>query len=305
MFIVYIALCIAHITLAALHIVHAVAAILLAVILALVTYKRVVLDPSAVVLIILLPLHVIGGIATSGIVLMACLFVVIYSTRMQQQKQRADAAALHVQQQLTHFNETFQHVRRERHDYLKHVAAISYMLERDEMDDVKAYMHTLIERYEETNLSIKGEQGAVASVLHTHYARAKQLGITLTYDLDVPISTIPVAPDELVQLVGNMLDNAVDAATQFQLQTHEHAYVALTLQKKSGLYVLTCINSTLPVPTNIADQLFEASGLTTKDGHSGLGTSIIAHIVQQHSGFLDFTAHKGTFTLTCKLPHIM
>ena len=77
-------------------------------------------------------------------------------------------------EQLQQFNETFQTVRKERHDYLKHVAAIHHFLEQRDYKNAKSYMADILDKYEETNLSIKGEQGAIASVLHTNYNELEQ-----------------------------------------------------------------------------------------------------------------------------------
>lgn len=57
-------------------------------------------------------------------------------------------------------------------------------------EEAKSYMTNIFDSYEETNLSIKGEQGAVASVLHTNYKRARTENIAINYRLDVPVSQI-------------------------------------------------------------------------------------------------------------------
>jgi LytT family two-component system sensor histidine kinase NatK len=67
------------------------------------------------------------------------------------------------------FNETFRPVRSERHDFLKHVSAIHYLLENKNNKEAKTYLDDLVDGYEETNLSIKGERGVVAGVLHQMY----------------------------------------------------------------------------------------------------------------------------------------
>ncbi len=103
-------------------------------------------------------------------------------------------------EQRTHFNETFRVVRSERHDFLKHVSALHFMLENDKSEEAKIYLDELVDSYEQTNLSIKGEQGIVAGILHQMYRRAKSAGISVVYDLDLPLSTLPIADHRLVIL---------------------------------------------------------------------------------------------------------
>ncbi|WP_052352750.1 sensor histidine kinase [Neobacillus dielmonensis] len=209
-----------------------------------------------------------------------------------------------LQGQTEHFNETFRIVRSERHDFLKHVSAIHFMLENGTYGEAKMYLDNLVDGYEETNLSIKGERGAVAGVLHQMYRRAKENGISLVYDFDLPLSTLPLSDQDAVALLGNLLTNSIDASEEWQKERGDQAVITLQFYKRSGLYLLVCKNNSLPVPTKVLDSLFESFGKTTKEGHEGLGTKIIYDIVQSHQGFLDFVHKDEEFTVKMKFPAI-
>jgi two-component system, LytTR family, sensor histidine kinase NatK len=207
--------------------------------------------------------------------------------------------------QLEQINETFRVVRSERHDFLKHISAIHFMLENNKPNDAKHYLDKLVESYEETNLSIKGESGVVASVLHQAYLRAKKSGIEVIYDLDLPLSTLPLSDQKIVTLIGNLLSNSLDACEEWQAQSGKPSTVVVEFYKRSGLYILQCKNNSIPIPANIVDELFRSYGKTTKGRtHEGLGTKIIKDIVEEHQGFLDFI-HKGEeFEIKIKVPAI-
>ncbi|MGM8216114.1 sensor histidine kinase [Bacillaceae bacterium W0354] len=201
------------------------------------------------------------------------------------------------------FNETFKIVRSERHDFLKHISAIHFMLEKKKNEEAKNYLDDLVGKYEETNLSIKGEKGVVAGILNDSYRRASKLGISLFYDFDVPISSLPLSDQDLVSLIGNVLANSIEACEQWQIERNEQALLSLEFYKRSGLYILTCKNQSLPIPTDILDQLYQSFGLTTKDDtHDGLGTKVISEIVKKYGGFLDFTYKQEEFLLKIKFP---
>jgi LytT family two-component system sensor histidine kinase NatK len=69
--------------------------------------------------------------------------------------------------------------------------------------------------------------------------------------------------------------------------------------------VIELSNSTLPLPKEIIDSLFHASGQTTKEGdHQGLGTYIISKIVKAYHGKLEYTYLNHTLTIKIKLPII-
>lgn len=204
-----------------------------------------------------------------------------------------------------HINETFRIVRNERHDFLKHVSVIHFMLENGKSDEAKVYLDELVEGYKETNLSIKGERGVVAGVLHQMYRRALASGISVVYDLDLPLSTLPLSDYHLVTLIGNLLSNSIDACEEWQNHQKEQALITLQFYKRSGLYLLMVKNNSMPVPTNILDNLFKTYGKTTKTGnHEGLGTKMIQEVVKNHQGYLDFVYKDEEFTVKMKFPAI-
>ncbi|MBP3952479.1 GHKL domain-containing protein [Bacillus sp. YZJH907-2] len=206
-------------------------------------------------------------------------------------------------QQHEQINETFLVVRGERHDFLKHVSAIHFMLENDETPKAKAYLDDLVDGYERTNLAIKGERGSVAGVLHQMYRRASSSGVSIVYDLDVPLSTLPISDHDLVTLLGNLLSNSIDATIEWQDKYKEQGLITLQFYKRSGLYILLAKNHSLAIPTNILDKLFHTYGRTTKTGeHHGIGTKMINNIVEKNNGYLDFTYKKEEFSVKIKLP---
>ncbi|MEH7345690.1 GHKL domain-containing protein [Bacillus sp. JJ1532] len=210
------------------------------------------------------------------------------------------------EEQNNQFNETFRLVRTERHDFLKHVSAIHYLLEDGKYSEAKAYLDELVDGYEETNLSIKGERVVVAGVLHKLYQQAKASDIEVVYDFDLPLSTLPLSDQHVVALIGNLLSNSIDACIDWQKKHKEQACITLQFYKRSGLYLLICKNNSLPIPADILDGLFQTYGKTTKTGdHEGFGTKIIHNIVKDHEGFLDFVYKEHEFTVKIKLPAIL
>ncbi|SCB74038.1 two-component system, LytT family, sensor histidine kinase NatK [[Bacillus] enclensis] len=206
------------------------------------------------------------------------------------------------QQQL---NDTFRVVRSERHDFLKHISAIHFMLEHDEITEAKNYFNDLVDGYEETNLSIRGERGSAAGILHDMYRRGRRSGIEMVYDLDMPLSTLPLSDKDLVTLLGNLLSNSLEACEEFQKHKGKQAEISLQFYKRSGLYMLICKNDSLEILPHIVDKLYASFGHTTKTGsHEGLGTMMIDDVVKRHGGYLDFIHKNETFMVKIKFPAV-
>ncbi|WP_244668208.1 sensor histidine kinase [Bacillus sp. NTK074B] len=208
------------------------------------------------------------------------------------------------EEERTHLTETFRIVRSERHDFLKHVTSIHYMLENHYYEEASAYLDDLVDGYEETNLYIKGERGSVAGILQEMYNRGKASGVTMIYDADMPLSTLPMKDKHIVSLLGNLLSNSIEASTEWQKHSGRQANVSLQFYKRSGLYMIICQNPSLPIPTPILDRLYQRYGHTTKNNHEGLGTKIIQDTIHAYTGSLDFTYKEEEFTVKIKIPAI-
>ena len=241
---------------------------------------------------------------SAGAVLLAAGTEIVRQYALRQEG-RLKAELVQAKEQMAQMNETFKLVRGERHDFLKHISAIHFMLENGKPDEAASYLDGMVEKYEETNLSIKGERGTVAAILHKMYQQARQSGIQPVYDLDIPISSLPLSDHDTVALLGNLLYNSMEACEEWGNERKGVPFLTLQFYKRSGLYVLICQNSCLPVPAKILDELYDTYGHTTKgSGHSGLGTKIIADIVTKHHGFLDFTCTNEQFKVKIKIPAI-
>lgn len=90
-----------------------------------------------------------------------------------------------------------------------------------------------------------------------------------------------IEPPDLITLLGNLLDNAVDAAKMSKNRT-----INLSLNKVNGFDVLTCTNSCDYVPQTISNDLIT----TKKDGWlHGLGVRSIKRIAKKYHGNFEWT----------------
>ncbi|QPC45684.1 sensor histidine kinase [Mangrovibacillus cuniculi] len=231
-------------------------------------------------------------------------FTTILLIQNRKRNKALDKQISYAEESMVQLNDAFTKVKKERHDFLKHVAAIQYMVEKKQTEELYQYTKNLTQNYEKTNLSIKGENGAVVGLLNKYSQRASQTGIQLAFYLDVPISSLPLPNHEIITLIGNVLENSLDASEKWQRNHKEKATIQLCLTKKAGLYILTCENDTLPLPTKVVDNLFEKSGFSTKNT-DGLGTLIIKDTVYAHNGYLDFIHKNEKFFLKIKLPAVL
>jgi PAS domain S-box-containing protein len=133
----------------------------------------------------------------------------------------------------------------------------------------------------ETALTLYQSQLSRGIVVQRHYA-------------DLPL--IPGFPDELDQVWGNLIHNALQAMPSSGVLTIR------TALNDDGIQV--DLTDTGPgIPGEIQGQVFEPFFTTKSKGEgSGLGLSIVKKIIDKHQGAVGFTSRPGCTTFTVRLP---
>ncbi|WP_226669932.1 sensor histidine kinase [Metabacillus litoralis] len=230
--------------------------------------------------------------------------IVCEVTRMKQLPVKISEknANKHLIAKIEEMDQHFLKIRAQRHDFLKHVHVLDHLLQKDTNAKAQQYFNELLSEYEEVNSTIKGEELHVSSLLMRQKIIAERNGVNIAYRLDTPISFIPMSMTAQVQLITNLLENAIEAAMSYQSRFGQST-VILETETHGGIYLLKLTNSAFFDDKKQLDTLFEQFGHTTKKGnHQGIGTYIIKNLVENHRGRLNFHYDKDKLTIKIKLP---
>ncbi|RBO92536.1 sensor histidine kinase regulating citrate/malate metabolism [Nocardia puris] len=135
---------------------------------------------------------------------------------------------------------------------------------------------------------------ALAALLLGKVNQAAERGLELTVSEDTALdSTAPLTAREAVTLVGNLVDNAIDAAAGSSA-----AWVEVAVrQDDSTLFVRVSDSG----PGMTAETFARAAerGYTTKDDHHGLGLALVHRVVARHHGVITAdSTPESTVTVT-------
>lgn len=184
-------------------------------------------------------------------------------------------------------------------------------------------MHTLnglieLGRYEEASEYL-GEISAInadlAETLHDTIANptitalliakvsiARERGVKLTIDAEVPMNDFKIDQNALITIVGNLLDNAIDAAVGSKEARVEISTSSIGEDRK----LIRVHDSGHGLPDPNPEIVFE-DGYTTKSprpgGHRGIGLAIVQRLVKQADGEVTVFNQNGA-TFVIELPTV-
>lgn len=187
----------------------------------------------------------------------------------------------------------YQTMRGWRHDYHNHLQSLKAHLALGQLDEAKAYLDEL-----ETDLSgIRqlSETGNLAldAILNSKLSLVKQQGTRLSFKVAVP-KTLTVTSIDLCVLLGNLIDNAVEACERV---APEERFIRLYIGVLKQQLYISITNATGEHVRKLDNEY-----ITKKRGLHGQGLLRIDRIVKKYGGFINRQNEPGVFATEVLLP---
>lgn len=134
---------------------------------------------------------------------------------------------------------------------------------------------------------------------------AQELKLTFEIDHESSFRDIPSSMDRnlLVTIIGNLIDNAMEAVLAGGDQTDR--YVKLFLTDLGDDLIIECEDRGIGIPEETSLRVFE-KGFSTKEGeHRGIGLALVHHAVGKLNGFITFHKNpEGGTIFTVAIPKL-
>lgn len=207
-----------------------------------------------------------------------------------------------LQSQLSSHKSVTDTLRAQTHEFANQLHTISGLVQLGEYDSVRDLVGTLTRRRAEISEAVtrRISDPAVAALLIAKTSLAAESGVSLEI---APESTLAVLPPALatdvITLLGNLIDNAVDVSVGSQPAT-----VTVLIDDRDGLTV-SVADSGPGVPEHLRETIF-ARGVTSKPevpGGRGIGLALVRLVTAQHGGTVAVSdGRTGGALFTVRLP---
>lgn len=178
-----------------------------------------------------------------------------------------------------------------RHDMNNHIGVMKGLLDLKQYEELEKYFSGIVNTLQMANDIVLTDSQALSVLLNTKTHQADNLGVEL--ELIVSKEKIGMDDQDLCALVGNLLDNAIEAAGK-----SEEKYVFFSLQQREKEIIIKCENSYVMLPKVKKDGTFFT---TKKDKQQhGIGTKVIKEIVEKYHGTQEIQC-ADTFELVIML----
>lgn len=186
------------------------------------------------------------------------------------------------------------------HDFHNHIEVLQTLLEDNKIEEAKSYMssiHGTVGKLQLINHH-KLDQPIVNALFRAKIAHADQLGIDLYINLEESILFPQLKSYDLTRLLGNLLDNALEALEPLPLSNRK---LEIEYKKMLNVHVLKVKNSNLFLKQEDLQHLFK-EGFSTKKNHSGTGLVSVNEIVYQYGGEISVSLNKGMILFRISIP---
>ena len=175
-----------------------------------------------------------------------------------------------------------------RHDFRQHLAVIKDCADRGDLASLQAYLKDYESMFPVQDVRRYCKNYAVNAILSFYAEKAEKTGITTQFQIQMG-DPILIPDTEFCVLIGNLLENAVDACadTDDGIQPFIRLHVC---QTSSSMLSITADNTSASGPTWSGDRL-----LSTKHTGYGIGTESIRMIAERYHGDARFSWKDGIF----------
>lgn len=177
-------------------------------------------------------------------------------------------------------------LRSQTHEFMNKLHVILGLVRLECYDQLAAYINR-IANDQEAEVAFVGKrirEPAVAGLVLSKLSRSREMGVSMTIDEDTLMTaeTAATANYELITILGNLLDNALEAA-----ESSDAKIVTLSISETDEECIIQVADSGPGLAQAVKERIFER-GFSTKGENRGFGLHLVESCIKKLEGTIEF-----------------
>ncbi len=195
--------------------------------------------------------------------------------------------------QYEEIKEIYLNMRSWRHDYHNHLQVMKAQIAADQLVEMKQYLNALEENLDRVDTYVKSGNLMADAILNSKLTLAQQKGVRVNCKAVLP-ETLPIEDVDLCVILGNLLDNALEACDG--IPEEERFLRIYMVVNKAQLY--TSIQNSAKEDLNFDERHY----ISRKRGNHGLGMKRVKALTDKYEGYLTLANEPGIFAVELTMP---
>lgn len=233
--------------------------------------------------------------ALLGIANVAIVYVIVSIEKDTEIKQKNDLLAQQMQLQTTSIlalEKAYRAQRESGHDFQNHLCTILELLAQQQYAQSRQYIQELVQMQAGRSVVVNTHHPIVDAILTQKYQLAQEANITMQLQVN-DLSGLHLQASELVVLLSNLLDNAIEACQKLDADRQ----IQLTLTMQDSVF-LSIRNTSLPV-------FCSGDGIPTTKANPnahGYGLAGACRVLENVHAEYTYQYQNGWFQFTAEIP---
>lgn len=237
--------------------------------------------------------------AVSGFAVVYVLVFYYMVSLLEKESQMQKLRLLHEQTQnqmhlYQSMKKRYEQQRRFSHDYKNQLHCIQGMIGSGQTKEALEYISGLTGSFRDNEMCVNTEHAVVNVMLNQKYQEACDKGIVMTM-ASGDLSGLTISEEDIVTLLGNLLDNAIEACEKLA----ENKVIQFKMVLEEGQLILSIRN-----PVKDAVQIKDNRIVTSKRDKSrhGIGLLNVDSVISKNNGTSVLKCEDGWFTFAVMIP---
>ena len=181
-----------------------------------------------------------------------------------------------------------------KHDFHNHLQTLKAQIKACEVDRALAYIEELDTKLMNVDTLLKTGNITLDAILSAKIAQAKASDIEVTIKANIPDNLL-VTDVELSIIIGNLLDNAIEACVNVEGERFIRIYIAM----KGKMMYFSMLNT-----AGAKRQKLGSLFLSQKAGVHGFELKRADNIIQEKGGWVKYNSEDGAFSSEFLMPAV-